>query len=302
MFDKFWTTYFVTFILFVFISKNEGLKSDSAKCFVKLNNFTYEINILEKHGSAQKQKQNRNIEEWSSNANEQKTLNSKTYHSRYKRSTTAGEPQVLDLEVSRLKRKIGRLEKKLSESMDDLSKEVTKGFRRMEEKIRDIGTPSHSKREVRYLSSQTPCPQDFQLIDVGKLQSCYLLSNFNTTWYEANEYCTALGSDLVALESIQEHYVLTYIVKNHQDHSKVEGWWTSGMFVSKTKQWMWATDITVNKPFTFIRWASNQPDDDSSNCVYLRRDDDQLWNDELCTSKFNFVCETCFGCHRHNGY
>lgn len=213
MSDKLWTTYFITFILFVFISKIDGLKSDSAKCFVKMNNFTYEISILEKHGLTPKQKEN--FEEWSNNKNEEKTSNSKSYHSRYKRSTTAGESQVSDLEVSRLKRKIGRLEKKLSESMDDLSKEVTKGFRRMEEKIRDIGTPGHSKREVRYLPSQTPCPQDFHLIDIGKLQTCYLLSNFNTTWYEANEYCTALGSDLVALESIQEHYVLTYMIKNH---------------------------------------------------------------------------------------
>lgn len=82
-------------------------------------------------------------------------------------------------------------------------------------------------------------------------------------------------------------------------HSKAEGWWTSGAFVSKTKQWMWATDVSITKPFTFIRWAPNQPNDDTSNCVFLRRDDDQLWNDEICSAKFNFVCETCFGCGSH---
>ena len=99
--------------------------------------------------------------------------------------------------------------------MDELSDEIRDGFRRMEDKIRAIETPSQSKRAVRYLPINNPCPKDFLPVDVGKLQSCYLLSNFNTTWYEAKSYCTALGSHLVAFGSIREHYVLTYMIKNH---------------------------------------------------------------------------------------
>lgn len=299
MFNHFLTIYLSGLILFAIISEKQGFKTDSTKCFVKLNDTIYHIRISKNFDFLEEESDT--IHEWNSDGKTQKHDISRSSYSRLKRSTNGdGHSSVSDLEINRLKRKIGRLEKKLSESIDELSDEIRNGFRRMEDKMRAIETPSQSKRAVRYLPTNNPCPTDFLPVDVGKLQSCYLLSNFNTTWYEAKSYCTALGSHLVALGSIREHYVLTYMIKNHPEYSKAEGWWTSGIFVTKTKQWMWTLD--TYKPFTFIRWAPNQPDDDTSNCVYLRRDTDQLWNDEICTFKFNFVCETCFRCDRHNGY
>lgn len=293
---KFWIVFLPCLLLFACIANSQEFKSNSTKCFVTLNNSIYQISISTKLEFVRED--SGNVKEWIFDNKKQFQQNQ---HSRLKRSTSADDnPSGSYIEISRLKRKISRLEKKLSESMNELSNEITHGFRRIEDKIRDMDDSSPSKRAVRHQQIHYPCPKYFYQIDIDKLQSCYLLSNFNTTWYEAKSYCTALDSHLVAMGSIREHYIVTYLIKNNPEHSKAEGWWTSGTFVSQTKQWMWTSD--TYKPFTFIRWAPSQPDGETANCVYLRRDDDQLWNDELCTYKFNFVCEKCYRCEEHNGY
>jgi hypothetical protein len=214
MLNNFLTIYLSGLILFATISEKQGFRTDSTKCFVKLNTTIYHIRISKNFDFLEDESDT--IHEWNSDGKTQKHDISRSSFSRLKRSTNGdGHSSVSNLEINRLKRKIGRLEKKLSESMDELSDEIRDGFRRMEDKIRAIETPSQSKRAVRYLPINNPCPKDFLPVDVGKLQSCYLLSNFNTTWYEAKSYCTALGSHLVAFGSIREHYVLTYMIKNH---------------------------------------------------------------------------------------
>lgn len=190
------------FIVASFLLFTHGQSLKPERCLLRFNNHTYEINIVDRSKEAQSYPVNL------------ETSRKDTIHERLKRSTNNDLAEGLEQEVVRLKRKIGRMERKLSQSFNALSRDVSQGLRRMEDKI-DNGQSGHSKREIRHLSSQSPCPADFHTIDVNKLQTCYLMSNFNTTWYEANEYCMALGSNLVALDTVQEHYVLTYLIKNH---------------------------------------------------------------------------------------
>ena len=68
------------------------------------------------------------------------------------------------------------------------------------------------------------------------------------------------------------------------------GWWTSGTFYPKTKQWMWASDTEL-RPLTYIKWAADEPNELSLQCIMLHFEDELLWHDELCTRKFNFVCK-----------
>lgn len=74
------------------------------------------------------------------------------------------------------------------------------------------------------------------------------------------------------------------------EYNNAAGWWTSGSFVSKTKQWMWTAQLFL-KPFSFIKWAPGEPDEESAQCMVVAGKDDHLWNDELCILRYNFVCE-----------
>lgn len=196
------------FLLVTLSLLSHGKNLNSEKCIIRLENYTYEINVVK--NTTGEQSGLKNFLSFQPEVSKHENI-----HERLKRSTNDGNREGLEQEVFRLKRKIGRMERKLSQSFSQLSRDVSQGLRRMEDKI-DSGQSGHSKREIRHFSSQNPCPAGFHTVDADKLQTCYLMSNFNTTWYEANEYCIALGSNLVALDTVQEHYVLTYLIKNHQ--------------------------------------------------------------------------------------
>ena len=136
-------------------------------------------------------------------------------NARKRRSVDAGKSNVNDgvhMELQKMRRKVGRLERRLTRSMEDLATRVLRGVRKIEQHI--IG--NHEKRDLR-VSARTYrslCPKGFTTIYNG--DSCYLMSNFNATWSEAKDYCTALNSDLIALGSIREHNLISFLIKNSQ--------------------------------------------------------------------------------------
>ncbi|KAK3601210.1 hypothetical protein CHS0354_004410 [Potamilus streckersoni] len=206
--------------------------------------------------------------------------------SRRKRSTETVQLQAASTENDAILQKLKRMDHKLSKNMDNLSTRVLRGVRKMEAIVDDVLT----KQSKRTSGSQNNgiCPPGFQTVE--KWPYCYLFSTFNTTWFEARDYCAAFEGDLVTLDTLKEHYIVTFLIKNNPDYRDALGWWTSGTFVSKTKQWMWTSQLHM-RPFTFIKWASREPNETLSQCVALNKDFDHLWSDELCTNKFNFVCE-----------
>ncbi|KAL3865783.1 hypothetical protein ACJMK2_043138 [Sinanodonta woodiana] len=205
---------------------------------------------------------------------------------RRKRSTETVQLQAASTENDAILHKLKKMDHKLSKSMESLSTRVLRGVRKMEAIVDDVLT----KQSKRTSGNQNDgvCSAGFQTVE--KWPYCYLFSTFNTTWFEARDYCAAFDADLVTLDTLKEHYIVTFLMKNNPDYRDALGWWTSGTFVSKTKQWMWTSQLNM-RPFTFIKWASKEPNETLSQCVALNKDFDHLWSDELCTNKFNFVCE-----------
>jgi len=77
------------------------------------------------------------------------------------------------------------------------------------------------------------------------------------------------------------------------DWEQAAGWWTSGMFLTKTKQWVWATG-TETRPMTQFKWAVREPNEEHEQdlqCVMMYRIDKLLWHDQLCMDHYNFICE-----------
>ncbi|XP_033750616.1 perlucin-like [Pecten maximus] len=145
-----------------------------------------------------------------------------------------------------------------------------------------------TKRDTKSKDGDSRCPHGFDF--VKSWESCYMLSNFNATWYEARDYCAALESELVGLKNEKEHNLLAFIIKNSPVYQKVDGWWMSGTFHDTTRQWMWKSE-TLMQPFTFIKWAPNEPNEESLQCVFMARNSNHLWQDAMCTEARNFICE-----------
>lgn len=205
--------------------------------------------------------------------------------SRLKRSTTLNGQEAISLasKTDSLSKDFKRLEKKLVKEMRHLSTRVLRGTRKLEtiaeDKLDNLGK---KKRK---------CPEGF--VSQDDWESCYLFSKFNTSWYTARDFCTALDSDLAALGSMKEHFLLSFLIKNNHEYRQFRGWWTSGTYVTKAKQWMWTSSKEM-LPFTFVKWAVNEPNelhDQDLQCVMMYELDDLQWHDQICTDKYNFICE-----------
>lgn len=62
-------------------------------------------------------------------------------------------------------------------------------------------------------SGHTRCPHEF--VGVGRWRTCYRFSNFDASWHEAREYCSAFGANLLSLDSMKEAYIIDYLIKSH---------------------------------------------------------------------------------------
>ncbi|XP_069138815.1 snaclec 7-like [Argopecten irradians] len=172
--------------------------------------------------------------------------------------------------------------------MSDLSKRLLRGVRGLEDKLDSLTNEEQRKRDTEESGGDVRCPHGFDF--VKSWESCYMLSNFNATWYEARDYCAALESELVGLKNEKEHNLLAFIIKNSPVYQQVDGWWMSGTFHDTTRQWMWKSE-TLMQPFTFIKWAPNEPNEESLQCVFMARNSNHLWQDAMCTEAKNFICE-----------
>ncbi|XP_050403059.1 lectin BRA-2 [Patella vulgata] len=179
-----------------------------------------------------------------------------------------------------------KLSKKVSKTVDKLSVRVLRWWRKLARKMDELHNKGPKERSLA--DTNHNCPERF--IGIKDWTSCYLLSNFNTSWYDAKDYCGAFEGDLVSMGTVKEHFLLTFLIKNDPDLRKANGWWTSGSYFSNRKQWIW-TSNNYNKQFTFIKWGEGEPNEEASQCMLLKKDDDHKWHDEICTKRYNFICE-----------
>ncbi|XP_041373245.1 C-type lectin domain family 4 member K-like [Gigantopelta aegis] len=178
-----------------------------------------------------------------------------------------------------------QLSKKLIRITEQMSVRILRWWRKLDKKIDAMTGSSHQRRS---LERNNGCPDHF--VGLKNWPSCYLFSKFNTSWYNAKDFCMAFDSDLVAMGTVKEHFLLTFFIKNNLAINREAGWWTSGSFLGTTRQWMWTSQF-YTKPFTFIKWGEGEPNEDGSQCMLLKAEDDHLWHDQICTRRFNFICE-----------
>ena len=119
--------------------------------------------------------------------------------------------------VTVLSKKLRRIQNRLTREMAALSTRVLRGVRKIETLMSEDVAKQATKRGISYPTKS--CPEGF--VTMERWPYCYMFSTFNTTWYEARDFCAAFDSDMVALGSLKEHYIVTFLIKNNNGTLKI---------------------------------------------------------------------------------
>ena len=114
-------------------------------------------------------------------------------------------------------KKLDRLERKLLKMMEGLSVRSLRHVRQIKTELREVTSALNLMQHQSKRRKGLTCPANF--VSVGPWSSCYKFSTFNTTWHEAREYCSAFESDLIALDTLKESYILDYLIKSNSGES-----------------------------------------------------------------------------------
>jgi len=133
------------------------------------------------------------------------------------------------------------------------------------------------------------CPFGWPLIG----DQCLMTPNDKANHKEAVTYCRQHGGQLVAPQNWEENNLVVHLLKG-QNHKKNEN-----------RFWLGITDLVTEDKFVlvdkageeavFIPWASKpwlQPDNfGNEDCLELRLDMNNHWNDDNCNLIQSFVCQ-----------
>jgi len=122
-------------------------------------------------------------------------------------------------------KKLESLESKLVKMMEQLSirslrhiRQIRADLRQMTQSVAALKRAGSGVDDSRpgvaiRPNGHTRCPDEF--VGVGRWRTCYRFSNFDASWHEAREYCSAFGANLVSLDSMKEAYIIDYLIKSH---------------------------------------------------------------------------------------
>ena len=128
--------------------------------------------------------------------------------------TTSSKTTDSGLQTSMLSKQMQAMDTKVTKLIEGLSIRTLRHVRQIRSSLKQVLAAVNGMRVRQKKESVFTCPPGFTTM--GSWSSCYKFSTFNTTWHEAREYCSAFGSNLVALENIKEQYILDYLIKSSE--------------------------------------------------------------------------------------
>ncbi|XP_036037841.1 C-type lectin domain family 4 member A-like [Onychomys torridus] len=125
------------------------------------------------------------------------------------------------------------------------------------------------------------CPKDWKSFS----SQCYFPTIDTASYSESEEKCSSMGAHLMVIHSQEEQDFITKIL----DHKAA---YYIGLLDPGHRQWRWVDQTPYNESVTF--WHPGEPNNDKKNeqCVVVNhRASGWGWNDVLCSSKVNSVCQ-----------
>nr|XP_020447208.1 macrophage mannose receptor 1-like [Monopterus albus] len=140
----------------------------------------------------------------------------------------------------------------------------------------------------------TPVPPTFKPLkcadawtSVGSRNYCFklfsVMSANKKTWYEARDYCRAIGGDLLSIHSAAELQVLPQSYKTA---------WIGLSAPDPTTGYVWSD----GSPLNFQHWEDGEPNNFNNveSCAEInleKRDSSGSWNDVHCETFHNWMCQ-----------
>ncbi|XP_046542998.1 C-type lectin lectoxin-Lio2-like [Haliotis rubra] len=128
------------------------------------------------------------------------------------------------------------------------------------------------------------CPSGWTLFG----DSCYDVVKDKEEWAEANYLCEIHQGYMAVIESSAENDFVKGLIKTEGVTEDVwigaDDLWEEGVF-------RWAA---TNQELNFTDWKAGEPNNihNNENCVEIEYYLQDQWNDDMCTKKQSFICET----------
>ncbi|XP_007951899.1 C-type lectin domain family 4 member G [Orycteropus afer afer] len=184
---------------------------------------------------------------------------------------------------------LGEARKKLLEqgsALNDLRERVTKDVSQAGRDREDVRSELLRALEAADLGNNScePCPKSWVLFQ----GSCYLFSQQQNYWGQAQKSCADAGAHLVMVDSWEEQ---TFLSQN----TSGLGFWLglkAERLQGKIQGYQWMDGVHR----TFSHWNEGEPNDSRGveNCVMMLHTG--LWNDAPCNLRDNWICEKKHGC------
>uniref|UniRef100_A0A7N6A7T8 Macrophage mannose receptor 1 n=1 Tax=Anabas testudineus TaxID=64144 RepID=A0A7N6A7T8_ANATE len=119
----------------------------------------------------------------------------------------------------------------------------------------------------------------------AKRNVCYKLykrqGDLKKTWHEANEFCKAIGGNLMSIHSMQD--------LNNAPFRASDGAWIGFNFLGTSQGFVW-TDGSAND---FENWGYGEPNNynDNEHCAEVQFYYSRHWNDRHCESYNDWICQ-----------
>lgn len=129
------------------------------------------------------------------------------------------------------------------------------------------------------------CPYGY--IDYPQEQFCYKFHSECLSWAQARQVCLQEGGDLISLGEANFQFFIDLARSKAGDCNTV---WVGTTDINSEGQWSWLNGVNVSSVF----WAQGQPDNWASkeNCGNMNKNFGYRMNDEDCSSKFHFLCQS----------
>ena len=131
------------------------------------------------------------------------------------------------------------------------------------------------------------CPEGW----IEKAGKCYRLPDETADFHDAAARCQQLGGKLTEPKNKQENDEVINLVKHYSNRSR---FWLG--FTDENQEGKFVL-LSTGEPVTYSSWADDQPDDSGwfswsgEDCVELRMDWGEKWNDHGCDENKYFICE-----------
>ncbi|MEE6466813.1 hypothetical protein FKM82_007061 [Ascaphus truei] len=121
----------------------------------------------------------------------------------------------------------------------------------------------------------------------NQISSCYKNFAEKMTWFEARDFCRAIGGDLLSINTKEEETLINLIMRQRGVY--YQDFWIGLIKIDPDEGFTWSD----GSPKSYESWAYGEPNNYQGVelCGELNTDPSMTWNDRHCDTSTEWICE-----------